>query len=115
MHWRRKWQSTPVFLPEESQGWGVLVGCHLWGHTESDMTEAIWQQQQQQVQDLGNLMVQFKTPLAAWRLSRLMVQKSEGSLLENSLLLQETRCFVLFRPSTDWLRPTHIVEGNLLT
>ena len=30
MHWRRKWQPTPVFLPGESQGWG---------HTESDMTE----------------------------------------------------------------------------
>ena len=36
MHWRRKWQPTPVFLPRESQGWGSLVGCHLWGHTESD-------------------------------------------------------------------------------
>ena len=40
MHWRRKWQLTPVFLPEESQGRGSLVGCRLWGHTESDMTEA---------------------------------------------------------------------------
>ena len=40
MHWRRKWQPTPVFLPGESQGWGSLVGCCLWGHTESDMTEA---------------------------------------------------------------------------
>ena len=40
MHWRRKWQPTPVFLPGESQGWGNLVGCHLWGHTELDMTEA---------------------------------------------------------------------------
>ena len=39
MHWRRKWQPTPVFLPEESQGQGRLVGCRLWGHTESDMTE----------------------------------------------------------------------------
>ena len=35
-----KWQPTPVFLPGESQGWGSLVGCYLWGHTESDMTEA---------------------------------------------------------------------------
>ena len=33
MHWRRKWQPTPVFLPGESQGRGSLVGCHLWGHT----------------------------------------------------------------------------------
>ena len=41
MHWRRKWQPTPVFLPGESQGRGSLVGCHLWGRTESDMTEVI--------------------------------------------------------------------------
>ena len=30
MHWRRKWQPTPVFLPGESQGQGSLVGCRLW-------------------------------------------------------------------------------------
>ena len=36
---RRKWQPTPVFLPGESQGRGSLVGCHLWGCTESDTTE----------------------------------------------------------------------------
>ena len=40
LHWRRKWQPTPVFLPGESQGRGSLVGCHLWGRTESDTTEA---------------------------------------------------------------------------
>ena len=40
MRWRRKWQPTPVFLPGESQGRGTLVGCHLWGRTESDTTEA---------------------------------------------------------------------------
>ena len=44
-HWRRKWQPTPVFLPGESQGWGSLVGCHLWGshrvgHDWSDLTAA---------------------------------------------------------------------------
>ena len=38
MHWRRKWQPTPVFLPGESQGRGSLVGCHLWGRTELDTT-----------------------------------------------------------------------------
>ena len=47
MHWRRKWQPTPVFLPRESQGRGSLVGCHLLGRTESDTTEVTWQQQQQ--------------------------------------------------------------------
>ena len=39
MHWRRKWQPTPVFLPGESQGQGSLVGCCLWGSTELDTTE----------------------------------------------------------------------------
>ena len=53
LHWRRKWQPAPVFLPGESQGRGSLVGCHLWGCTESDTTEATQQQQQQQ---------QFVTP-----------------------------------------------------
>ena len=46
--WRRKWQPTPVFLPGESQGKRSLVGCRLWGHTESDTNEATQQQQQQQ-------------------------------------------------------------------
>ena len=31
MHWRRKWQPTPLFLPGESQGRGSLVGCRLRG------------------------------------------------------------------------------------
>ena len=38
MHWRRKWQPTPVFLPGESQRQGSLVGFRLWGLTESDTT-----------------------------------------------------------------------------
>ena len=40
MHWRRKWQPTPVFLPGESQGWESPVGCHLWDRTELHMTDA---------------------------------------------------------------------------
>ena len=35
----KEWQPTPVFLPGESQG-RSLVGCRLWGRTESDTTEA---------------------------------------------------------------------------
>ena len=40
MHWRRKWQLAPVFLPGESQGQRSLLGCHLWGRTESDTIDA---------------------------------------------------------------------------
>ena len=39
MHWRRKWQATPVFLPGKSHGWRSLVGYSPWGWKESDMTE----------------------------------------------------------------------------
>ena len=35
-----------MFLPGESQGWGSLEGCRLWGCTESDTTKAKQKQQQ---------------------------------------------------------------------
>ena len=38
--WRRQWHPTPVLLPGKSQGQRSLVGCCLWGRTESDTTEA---------------------------------------------------------------------------
>jgi len=45
MHWRRKWQPTPVFLPGESQGRGSLcglpsMGSHRVGHDWSDLAVA---------------------------------------------------------------------------
>ena len=33
--WRRKWQSTPVFLPEKSHERRNLAGYSPWGHRES--------------------------------------------------------------------------------
>ena len=51
--WRRKWQPTPASLPGESQGRGILVGCHAWGRTESDTTEVTQQQQEQQEKQRG--------------------------------------------------------------
>ena len=55
-HWR-KWQPTPVFLPRESQGQRSLVGCRIWGHTESDTTEATLQQQETGLERRGRNMV----------------------------------------------------------
>ena len=63
MHWRRKWQPTPVFLPGESQGRGSLVGCRLWGRTESDTTEATQQRQQQQNFKAFKQQTRWKTAL----------------------------------------------------
>ena len=39
--WRRKWQSTPVFLPGESHGWRSLVGYSPQGRKEWDTTERL--------------------------------------------------------------------------
>ena len=39
MLWRRKWQSTPAFLPGKLHGQRRLAGYSSWGHKESDMTE----------------------------------------------------------------------------
>ena len=50
-HFSLSWHPTPVFLPGESRGQGSLVGCRLWGRTESDKTEATQQQQQCQLFD----------------------------------------------------------------
>ena len=63
MHWTRKWQPTPVFLPGESQGWQSLVGCRLWGRTESDTTEATQQQQQRQQQQQQQQQQQYDCSL----------------------------------------------------
>ena len=38
--WRRAWQPTPVFLPEESHGERTLAGSNPWGCKELDMTES---------------------------------------------------------------------------
>ena len=37
----KQWHPTPVLLPGKSHGQRSLVGCCLWGHTESDTTERL--------------------------------------------------------------------------
>ena len=39
--WGRKWQPTPVLLPEKSYGQRSLAGYSPWGHKELDTTEKI--------------------------------------------------------------------------
>ena len=41
MHWRRRWQPTPVPLPGKSHGRRSLVGCSPWDRKESDTTERL--------------------------------------------------------------------------
>ena len=39
--WRRGWQPSPRFLPEESHGQRSLVGYSPWGHKQLDVTEQL--------------------------------------------------------------------------
>ena len=90
MHWRMKWQPTPVFLPGESQGWGSLEGCRLWDYTESDTTEVMQQQQQQQQQ----------TPMSStvsWSLLKFMFK--ESVMLFYHLILCHALLFPSISPS----------------
>ena len=63
MHWRRKWQPTPAFLPGESQGQESLVVCHLQDRTESDTTEVTQQQQQSLPRELLSNFIVIKEPI----------------------------------------------------
>ena len=64
MHWRKKWQPTPVFLPGESQGWGSLVGCRLWGrtvgHDWSDLAA-------EAAEDIKEVLTSWKVLWFSWR------------------------------------------------
>ena len=87
MHWRRKWQPTPVFLPGESQGWWSLVGCCLWGRRESDTTEATQQQQQQCVYVNATLSIHLTLPFSP------CVYKSKSSIFTIRLFPGQTNVF----------------------
>ena len=85
MHWRRNWQPTPVFLPGESQGRGSLVGCRLWGRTESDTTEATQQQQQQRKGKAAPAHIQLGWANKDTRLVELTEQSLESAAHEGQL------------------------------
>ena len=77
IHWRRKWQPTPVFLPGESEGRGSLVGCPLWGlrvgHYWNDLVAV-----SQSVQSLSHVQL-FATPWIAARQVSLSITSSWSS------------------------------------
>ena len=72
MHWRRKWQPTPVFLPGESQGWGSLMGC-FYGVTQSQ-TGLKWLSSSSIYADDTTLMAESEEELKS-----LLMKVKEGS------------------------------------
>ena len=58
--WRRKWQTTPVFLPGEFHGQRNLAGYSPWGRKESDIAEQLSLTQQ-----FSKMLTQFYTPTSS--------------------------------------------------
>lgn len=56
----------------------------------------------------------LQSGLAGRRLMEESQSKSKGNLLAELLLTQGRSVFVLFMHSIIWMKPTHIMEGNLL-
>ena len=90
--WRRQWQPTPVFLPAESQGRGSLVGCRLWGRTESATTEATYSSSRSSREDtcFSTLLLNDSKEKQAEALSKLIQvyqgTGSSSSRLKNNVL-----------------------------
>ena len=53
--WRRKWQPSPIFLPEKSHGQRSLAGYRPRDHKESDTTEYTQQQNTEMSWELFHL------------------------------------------------------------
>ena len=79
--WRRKWQSTPEFLPRKSHGQRSLAGYSPWGHKESDTTDATWHTSthQDSIQSLSCVQL-FVTPWTAARQASLSFIISQNLL-----------------------------------
>ena len=116
---RRKWQPTPVFLPGESQGRRSLVGCRLWGRTESDTTEATQQQQQQWSWLIGiDLWVIFTGVTTLCKNSRKFKPFSYGFIGITSLhywVVKKSESYLKFISFSKWIIGfglTYLLFGN---
>ena len=57
-------------------------------------------------------MLMFPSEFNSRKKASVLVQNLSGR--KNFVIQGKVSLFVLFRPSADWMKPTHIGEGNLL-
>ena len=111
IHWRRKWQATPVFLPGESRGQGSLVGCRLWGHTESDTTVVTWQQQQSPIGAMSLILLWGIQKSRIWWFSPktwlLLIRQTLGTY-------RKSQKSIFLLKDCDHLLNTYCVPGTML-
>ena len=77
---RRKWQSTPVFLPGESHGQRILVGYSLWGCKARDMTSLLNNNNNSFLIAFGKYWLFFFLTLVLWVLISTAIFKGNDSL-----------------------------------
>ena len=113
LHWRRKWYPTPVFLPGESQGQGRLAGFRLWGRTESDMTEATLQQQQQHTYEIAY----FVPKVSSHWYFHLLAQFHSNYILDPCLIHLHGGYYFMFGHWSpyDWIHDGYSVINSLTT
>ena len=119
MHWRRKWQPTPVFLPGESQGWGSPVGCRLWVAQSQTQLERLGSSSSNSnsnktsKRNINNLRYADDTTLMAKSeeelKSLLMKVEEESEKVGLKLNIQKTKIMVS-GPITSWQ-----IDGEMLT
>ena len=102
MHWRRKWQPTPVFLPGESQRLGSLVGSLLWGcrirHDWNDLAAAALAK------------IQSRVPCGNWELKWSCVPRKKINLFGGHVAFSQLQCATyLLNPYTNPLNGFNIL------
>ena len=85
--------------------------------------EIPWTEEPGRLQSMGSQHFHFYMIMDKFKISRVGQQSGDlgnshssspkKCLLAEFLLAQRKSAFVLFRPSTVWMRPTLIMEGNL--
>ena len=107
--WRREWQPTPVFLPEESHGPRSLAGSSPRGHIESDTTEQLQTRPEKKSQNV--CLVQFSANTHSF-----LTQKWVAALTVCcKLTCLRLRTVAAIRSLTSRLEFLKSVRGNLTT
>ena len=67
-----------------------------------------------EIQERIDVILQVQPSGWRHRKSQFLTFKSERSLPQDSLLFRKDKCFSIFRPSADAMRPRCLLEGNLI-
>ena len=101
--WRREWHPTPVFLPGESHGQGILVGYSPWSHKELDTAEKL---------TLTIPDILYYCTIQGWLNLWMQTHRYRGNLVMEGLTIHETQ---IFNSTKGWVPlPSHCSRVNCI-